>query len=123
MLMPLRELIQALLGTIFLQLKEKLWNRELIRFDLFIAIPEGYYGRIVGRSGLANVHGITVYNGTIDSDSQGIVCVVLFNLSNEGYVVETSLNDATLRSLRKSMNLKRRKLKEDRRFWFFRCLM
>ena len=34
----------------------KPWSRELIIFDLFIAIPEGYYGRIVGRSGLANTH-------------------------------------------------------------------
>ena len=46
----------------------KPWIRELTRFDLFMAIPVGYYGRIVGRSGLANVYGITVYNGTIDSD-------------------------------------------------------
>ena len=56
----------------------KPWRRKLIRLGLFIAIPEGYYGRIVGRSGLANVHGITVDNGTIDSDYRGIVCVVLF---------------------------------------------
>ena len=56
---------------------------------MFIAIPEGYYGRIVGCSGLANTHGITVHNGTIDSDYRGIVCVVLFNLFNEEYVVET----------------------------------
>ena len=56
---------------------------------MFIAIPEGYYGRIVGRSGLANTHGITVHNGTTDSDYRGIVCVVLFNLFNEEYVAET----------------------------------
>ena len=61
----------------------KLWSRELIRLDLFIAIPERYYGRIVGRSGLANTHGISVHNGTIDMDYRGIVCVVLFNLFNE----------------------------------------
>ena len=56
---------------------------------MLIAIPEGCYGRIVGRSGLANTHGITVHNGTTASDYRGIVCVVLFNLSNEKYVVET----------------------------------
>ena len=60
----------------------KPWNKELIRHDLFIAIPEGYYGRIVGHSDLANVHGITVHNGMIYSDYQGIVYVALFNLSN-----------------------------------------
>ena len=67
----------------------KPWTRELIRLDLFIAIPEGYYGRIVGPSSLANVHGITVHRGTNDSDYRGIVCMVLLNLSNEEYVVET----------------------------------
>ena len=66
----------------------KPWSRKFIRLGLFIAILEGYYGRIVGRSGLANVHDITVHNGTIDLDYRGIVCVVLFNLSNEEYVVE-----------------------------------
>ena len=54
-----------------------------------MAIPEGYYGRIVSRSGLANTHGIAVQNRTIDSDYRGKVCVVLFNLSNEEYVVKT----------------------------------
>ena len=51
----------------------KPWSRELFRLDLLIAIPEGYYGRVLwlkgimfGRSDLANVHGITVHNGTID---------------------------------------------------------
>ena len=33
----------------------KPWSRELIRFDLFVAILKGYYGRLVGRSGLVNV--------------------------------------------------------------------
>ena len=58
----------------------KPWSRELIRLDLFIAITEAYYENIVGRSGLANVHGIAVHNGTIDLNYQGIVCVVLFSL-------------------------------------------
>ena len=54
-----------------------------------MAIPKGYYGKIEGGSGLANTHGITVYNGTVDSDYRGKVCVVLFNLSDEEYIVET----------------------------------
>ena len=52
-------------------------------------IPEGYYGRIVDRFSLANAHDIMVHNGTIDSDYRGKVWVVLFNLSNEEYVVKT----------------------------------
>ena len=53
-----------------------------------IAIPKGYYGRIVGRSGLAISRGIIVHDGTIDSDYWGDVCVILFSFSNEEYVVE-----------------------------------
>ena len=61
-----------------------------------MAILVGYYGRIIGRSGFTNVHGITIYNGTIDSEYRGKVCVVLFNLSNEEYVVETGNRIAQL---------------------------
>ena len=54
-----------------------------MRVDLHIAIPKGFYGRIVGRSGLANSYGVFVFSGTIDADYRGVVCVVLFNLSDE----------------------------------------
>ena len=64
------------------------WSRELIRLDLFMAISEVYYGGIVGCSVLTNVHGISVHNGMIDLDCRGKVCVVLFNLSYEEYVME-----------------------------------
>lgn len=46
----------------------KLWSRKLVKLELSIAIPKGYYGRIVGRSGLAISHGIIVHKGTIDLD-------------------------------------------------------
>ena len=36
----------------------KLRERVLIKCQLSFAIPYGFYGKIVGRSGLANVHGI-----------------------------------------------------------------
>ena len=44
------------------------WSRELILIDLNIAIPEGHYGRIVRRFGIAKKYGIMVHNGAIDSD-------------------------------------------------------
>ena len=52
-----------------------------------MAIPKGFYGRIVGQSGLANNHGIFVFPGTIDADYRGVVCIVLFNLSDDDYEV------------------------------------
>ena len=63
-------------------------RRGLLIVDLNLAIPEGYYGSIVGRSGLANKHGIVAFPGTIDSDYRGVLCVILFNLSGDTYLVE-----------------------------------
>lgn len=48
-----------------------------------MAIPEGYYGRIAPRSGLACKHFIDVGAGVIDSDYRGEIMVLLFNFSNE----------------------------------------
>ena len=63
-------------------------GRELIKTDFRFEIPKGYYGRVVGRSGLANFKGILAFNETIDSEYTGNVCVVLFNLKSFNYVVE-----------------------------------
>ena len=82
--------MQVVQSTIFVQLKQKIlkpWSREIISLDLNIAIPEECYGNIVGRSGLVKTCGITVHNGVIDSDYLGIVCMIVFNLFNEEYMV------------------------------------
>ena len=63
-------------------------GRELIKTDLCLEISKGYYGRVVGRSGLANFKGIFAFNGAVDSEYRGNICVVLFNLSNFSYVAE-----------------------------------
>ena len=63
-------------------------GRELIKTDLCLEIPKGYYGKVVGRSGLANFKGIFEFNGTFDSEYRGNICVALFNLSKFIYVVE-----------------------------------
>ena len=60
------------------------------------AILTGFYGKIVGRSGLANVHNIVAFNGTVDADYQGTVSVVLFNLSDNECIVEISNRIAQL---------------------------
>ena len=51
----------------------------LIRTDIALEIPEGYYGRIAGRSGLAYKNGIDVYGGVLDSSFRGAVGVILYN--------------------------------------------
>lgn len=46
-----------------------------------VAIPEGYYGRVAERSGLA-LTGIGVGGGVIDSAYRGEIKVILFNRSD-----------------------------------------
>jgi dUTP pyrophosphatase len=56
-------------------------GRARIRTGLRIAIPEGYAGFVLPRSGLAAKHGITCLNtpGLVDSGYRGELMVVLIN--------------------------------------------
>ena len=52
-----------------------------------MAIPEGCYGRIAPRSGLAVKKGINTGAGVVDYDYRGEVGVVLFNHGTEDFAV------------------------------------
>ena len=58
-------------------------ERKLVRTGLAVAIPEGFYGRIAPRSGLATKSGIDVLAGVIDADYRGEIQCLLHNTSNE----------------------------------------
>lgn len=60
-------------------------KRILIKTNISIAIPKGYYGRIAPRSGLAYKNGIDVMAGVIDADYRGDVGVILFNSGMEAF--------------------------------------
>lgn len=60
----------------------------LIYTDLQIQVPNGTYGRIAPRSGLAIRSHIDVGAGVIDEDYRGNVGVVLFNHSDVDFHVE-----------------------------------
>jgi dUTP pyrophosphatase len=62
-------------------------GNELILTDLRIKLPEGCYGRIAPRSGMALFHHIGVGAGVIDEDYRGNVCVLLFNHSDSPFAV------------------------------------
>lgn len=66
-------------------------NRAIIPTGLYIEIPEGYEAQVRPRSGLAHKHGVTVLNspGTIDADYRGEICVILINLSNEPFFINS----------------------------------
>lgn len=54
-------------------------TRKIIRTGISLEIPEGYYGRVAPRSGLAAKNGIDVFAGVVDSSYRGEICVILFN--------------------------------------------
>lgn len=66
-------------------------ERKVIPTGLFIEIPQGYEGQVRARSGLSLKHGITMANGvgTIDSDYRGELGVILVNISNEPFVIQS----------------------------------
>ena len=63
----------------------------MVPTGLFFEIPEGYEVQVRPRSGLAAKSGITVLNtpGTIDSDYRGEIKVILINLGNADFVINS----------------------------------
>lgn len=73
-------------------------ERAIIPTGLFIELPVGYEAQVRPRSGLAAKKGITVLNapGTVDADYRGDIGVILVNLSNEPFTVESGERVAQL---------------------------
>lgn len=63
-------------------------EKRIVKTDIVISIPSGYYAQIFPRSGLAAKNGITTLCGTIDSDYVGEVKVCLYNTSLTDYEIE-----------------------------------
>ena len=64
-------------------------ERKVVSTGISIEIPEGYYGRIAPRSGLAVREGIDVLAGVIDSNYRGEIGAVLINLNFPIYYLLT----------------------------------
>ena len=59
------------------------WSKKMVSTGLAMTVPDGTYGRIAPRSGLAHKNSIDVLAGVIDRGYTGEVKVILMNLSNE----------------------------------------
>ena len=66
-------------------------ERKIIGTGIKLALPEGFEAQVRPRSGLAAKHGISILNspGTIDSDYRGEIGVILVNLSNQIFTVNS----------------------------------
>jgi dUTP pyrophosphatase len=63
-------------------------NKSKVNVGIKVALPEGCYGRIAPRSGLAVNYFIDVGAGVIDQDFRGEIVVVLFNFSDKHFQVK-----------------------------------
>ncbi|XP_066142379.1 uncharacterized protein dUTPase [Euwallacea fornicatus] len=63
-------------------------GKLLVDTGLKIELPEGCYGRIAPRSGLAVKNFIDVGAGVVDEDYRGVLKVVLFNHSDANFEVK-----------------------------------
>ena len=66
-------------------------QRLVVKTGLFISLQQGYEAQIRPRSGLALKKGITVLNspGTIDADYRGEIGVILINLSDSDFEINS----------------------------------
>lgn len=54
-------------------------ERKVVGTGVALEIPEGFYGRVAPRSGLAAKHGVDVLAGVVDSSYRGEIKVVILN--------------------------------------------
>uniref|UniRef100_T1H5Z6 Deoxyuridine 5'-triphosphate nucleotidohydrolase n=1 Tax=Megaselia scalaris TaxID=36166 RepID=T1H5Z6_MEGSC len=63
-------------------------GKAVVKTDIQIHVPEGSYGRVAPRSGLAVKNFIDVGAGVVDEDYRGNLGVVLFNHSDTDFEVK-----------------------------------
>jgi dUTP pyrophosphatase len=74
-------------------------ERGIVGTGLAVAVPEGWAGLVLPRSGLAARHGITVVNspGLIDAGYRGELKVIMLNTDkHKAFVVEPGMRIAQL---------------------------
>ena len=66
-------------------------QRKLVKTGLFVSLQPGYEAQVRPRSGLALKRGISVLNspGTIDADYRGEIGVILVNLSDSDFKIDS----------------------------------
>jgi deoxyuridine 5'-triphosphate nucleotidohydrolase len=71
-------------------------RRLVVPLGYTIKFPDGLYGRISGRTGLAVKHGIDVLGGVVDPDYKDELKVVLHNTDTRPFVIHPGYRIAQL---------------------------
>jgi dUTP pyrophosphatase len=64
-------------------------GRLAVSTGIAIGLPEGTYGRVAPRSGLAFKYGIDVFAGVIDADYRSEVKCILYNSGDQPFVIKS----------------------------------
>ena len=60
----------------------------LIDLELQVQLPQGYYGQLLSKSGVALLSSVHVGAGVIDQDYTGKIEVLLFNLGDKDFFIQ-----------------------------------
>jgi dUTP pyrophosphatase len=63
----------------------KSWHA--VSTGISISIPDSHYARVAPRSGLALKHGVDVFAGVVDSGYRGEIKAILYNASNDNFII------------------------------------
>lgn len=63
-------------------------SRALIPTDIAMAIPKGYYGMVVGRSGNTIKRGLVGQTGVVDAGYRNGIGIMAFNLTDTDITIE-----------------------------------
>lgn len=63
-------------------------QRWRMKLGVHLEIPLGYFGKIDGRSGLFDQHGLVILSGTIDPDYRGEVAALMMNLGDKPVTIK-----------------------------------
>ena len=70
----------------------KAGEKKLVDTGLRLDIPNGMYGQIQSRSGIALYHDIFCLNGVIDNDYRGSIKVLMINMGKKDFRIEKEKN-------------------------------
>ena len=71
-------------------------HRATLDTGIAMQLPNGTYGRIAGKSGLAWKYGIQVLGGVIDGDYRGSIAITLFNSGDRELYIKPGYRIAQL---------------------------
>lgn len=72
------------------------FGQSIVETGIAVQIPSGHYGRLVVRSGICARYSVHVGAGVIDQDYRGPLRIIMFNLSDQDFLINKGQKVAQL---------------------------